>query len=122
MPRRTTHQQIAEQRAEASPAAELTPEICSIGEVIARYPGQWIVMRVTGYDEDGSPADGEIVARAQAFADASRMLTECLFGPVPGRYHLFREQRHLLPGDELRKRIADLIAQGDPPGRWPGLR
>jgi hypothetical protein len=98
--------------------------VCSIEEVIAQQSGDWIVMRVTRYGEDRRPVEGQIVARSPVYAEASRLLTDCTMKPDPpgSRYHLFRAQRPLMPGDELRERITELITQGDPPGRWPGLR
>jgi len=40
----------AKRRQRGSPTAEMESEPISVDEVIARYPGQWILMRVTAHD------------------------------------------------------------------------
>jgi hypothetical protein len=122
-PTRLTHAAPPSGRGESRRSAEET-QILSMDEVIARYPDQWIVMRVTGSGQHNVPREGQIVARAPSFAEGSRLLTQCQAraDPPGSRYHLFLAQRHPLPGDQLRQRIAELMTQGDPPGRWPGLR
>lgn len=38
------------------------PQILSVDEASAAYPGQWILMRVTACDQDDVPSQGVVVA------------------------------------------------------------
>ena len=50
---------VADQQAHGAASGPL-----SLDEIIARYGGQWVLMRVTGHDEDWWPAEGYVVAHA----------------------------------------------------------
>jgi hypothetical protein len=123
MPRRTTHQQTAERRDEASPAAGPIPEICSIDEVIARYPGEWIVMRLTEYDQRKLPARGVLIAHTRSRRAAQRIWGDEIprTRPGDGVLSLFDAYPRITTGEELRTSLAELAARPDPVP-WPGLR
>jgi hypothetical protein len=60
-------------RSPQSPVAEPTPyEVLSIDEIMDRFAGEWIMMRVTEHDE-GWPARGYVTIRA---ATQNAMLVE----------------------------------------------
>src|SRR6266508_2690261 len=100
------------------------PAVWSMDDILARYPGEWIALRVTGYDDRHWPAEGEIIARARSRARAWHRLTDYMLSSQrrPGPYTVFQAVPYITTGDELRRSLAELIEQGDPPGRWPGLR
>jgi hypothetical protein len=127
MPRRTSHHQTAERPVEARRSEDAdtqTSVICSIDEVIARYPGQWIVMRVTEYDERHLPARGVLIAHARSRRAAARIWGDEIPRTKPGEgvLSLFDAYPRITTGEEARRSLAELRDQGDPPGRWPGLR
>jgi hypothetical protein len=41
-------------------------ETLTLDEIIARHRGEWVLMRVTRYDEDHWPAEGSVVAHASS--------------------------------------------------------
>jgi hypothetical protein len=100
-----------------------TTEGCSIDEMIARYPGEWIVMRVTEYDERHLPARGALIAHTSSRREAQRIWGDEIprSKPGDGRLYLFDAYPRITTGEELRKSLAELAAQPDPVP-WPGLR
>jgi hypothetical protein len=98
-------------------------EICSVDEVIERYPGEWIVMRITEYDERHLPARGVLIAHSPSRRTAQRIWGEELSRTEPGNgvLSLFDACRRITTGEELSASLAELIA-GPDPVPWPGLR
>ena len=48
----------------------------TVDETIARYRGDWILMKVTGFDEDGWPGQGYVLAHSPRRGDISKALTK----------------------------------------------
>jgi hypothetical protein len=45
-----------------------------MAEIVARFEGEWILMRVTEHDEDHWPAAGHVISHAPGQADVIRAL------------------------------------------------
>lgn len=118
---RSTASQPARAGRRAEPSG---PAVHSMDDIIARHPGEWIALRVTGYNERHWPAEGEVIARARSHARAWHKLADYMLSSqeTSGLYTVFQAVRYLTTGDELRRSLAELSEQSDPPGRWPGLR
>jgi hypothetical protein len=94
------------------PAHEYT-----VDEVIARCRDQWILMRVTGFDDRHNPARGIVLAHSFRRAEISRALAQ---EPLPAAaasdaprpmYAIFRAFPRIQPGPEGDRAFADLIAE-----------
>ena len=56
-----------------------------MAEIYDRYPGQWILLRVTEDDEDHWPAAGRILIRAPTQQDVlTELERRTTDGPLPG--------------------------------------
>jgi hypothetical protein len=126
MGRRTTEPKPARRSAEPHATDDdggRTPEVCTIDDVIARYPGEWIVMRITEYNERRLPARGVLIAHSPSRRTAQRIWGGELSRAEPGDgvLSLFDAYRRITTGEELRASLAELIA-GPDPVPWPGLR
>ncbi|MEA2515840.1 MAG: hypothetical protein QOJ59_5329 [Thermomicrobiales bacterium] len=104
MSTRTPHATVAE----ASP-----DEVLSIDQIMERYPGEWILMRVTAHDADGWPTHGCVTVHAPTQND---MLDEMERGPTAPqharlRLHSFLADRSIYIDDpaEIRQFIAEWI-------------
>jgi hypothetical protein len=98
-------------RQRGSPAAEAEPESMSVDEVIARYPGQWILMRVTAHDEDKWPSHGQVLAHDMSYRKVGKAWLEIIaasgLGDPERPYYIFRAERLLRTGEELRRALEE---------------
>ncbi|HEY7062689.1 MAG TPA: hypothetical protein VII06_14510 [Chloroflexota bacterium] len=83
-------------------------------EVIARYPGDWVLLQVTGHDEDGIPSEGRVVrhwpdTRAND-SRISRALSDILEAEAPAenRYYLFQAYPRIRSGEAFREALAQV--------------
>jgi hypothetical protein len=53
----------------------------TIAEIVAQYSGEWVLMRVTGYDENHWPATGFVVAHSP---DEEALSTASIPAPYSG--------------------------------------
>jgi hypothetical protein len=87
-------------------------------EAVALYEGEWILMKVTAF-EDGWPSRGEVLAHSPAreeVAAADKRLVGS--SPEPGaRYSVFQAYRHLRTGDEMREALKEAWRTGGK-GAW----
>jgi hypothetical protein len=92
---------------------EITGSALSLDEVTARYPGDWILLRVTACDEDGIPSAGHVVGR---WADTpandrriARALSEVLepAGEPDEQYYRFQAYPRIRTGEAMRKALAE---------------
>lgn len=89
-------------------SAEIGP--LSLDEIIDRYGGEWILMRVTGHDEEHWPAEGYIVARA-ASQEELLEAEELAPPPTPGQpYCSFLAQHDIRSGPEYDAAVKRFIA------------
>jgi hypothetical protein len=92
------------------------PEELSMDEIIDRYRGQWILMRVTEDDEDGWPARGYLLARAPSQAEileAEERLPRA-DAAADGRvlpYYSFLAQHDISSGPEYEAAVMQLVAE-----------
>lgn len=91
-------------------------------EVLARYPGQWVLWEVTD-NEDGWPSAGWVIAHDQSH---SRMCDVRIAQVEPaklrGPLHLFEAVRYLRTGEEIRQALAQLEEEDGEDldaSRWP---
>jgi hypothetical protein len=104
-------------RSPQTAVAEPIPnEALSIDEIMDRYPGEWILMRVTQYDEDYWPTHGYVTIHA---ATQQAMLDEMERQPTAPeharlRLHSFFADRSVNLDDpvEARKFIDEWIGAG----------
>ncbi|HEY7033378.1 MAG TPA: hypothetical protein VH482_18705 [Thermomicrobiales bacterium] len=91
----------------------------TVDEVIALCRDQWILMRVTGFDDRHRPERGFVLAHSFRRAEISRALAQ---EPPPAAaasdaprpmYAIFRAFPRVQPGTEGDHAFADLIAEAD---------
>ena len=99
-----------------------TTKPISIDEAIALYPGKWLLMKVTEFDESHIPSHGVIVAHG-THRKVSKKLDELwpIGGKLDGTYYQFCANPGGHPrgrtGEDLRKALER--AEGDPRAwRW----
>ncbi len=95
----------------------------SIDEVIARYPGQWILMQVTA-SENGWPSRGYLLAHGDSYEEVcqARSTRLRMLAPGEGLLYLFDAYPPIRTGEELGRSLQELREQEDfDPFRWPRL-
>jgi hypothetical protein len=97
----------------------------SMSDIIATYPDEWILLRVTAYDEDQIPSEGYVVghwpATKASDRQISRVLEQVLSTPNKPEmsYYLFQACDRVRTGDELRRVLAAAAAdEGAASARW----
>lgn len=82
----------------------------SLDEIIDRYGGEWVLMRVTGHDEDWWPAEGFVVAHASSQAELLEA-EEQAPPATPGQpYCAFFAQHDIKSGPEYDRMVKRFIA------------
>jgi hypothetical protein len=96
------------------PPRDLSPEPVSIEEVNARYGGQWVLLKITAFDENHLPSHGHVVAHG-----SEKRVGKVLDGlaSTPERweppYYFFCAYPRIRSGEALRAAIAEAAKQGD---------
>jgi hypothetical protein len=98
--------------------ADCVSQAVTIDEAIAQFPGQWILMKVTAFDQHRIVSHGEILAHGSN-REMSRALSKIL--PPPGSlsspYYLFSASPRARNGTELRAALTG-AAEEDGNGAW----
>ena len=96
------------------------PEPLSVEDVVTQYRDQWVLLRITDYDEDHWPSEGHVVAHG------SEKRVHKIFAALastPGAwdppYYLFCAFPRGRTGDDLRAAIAAAAKLEDLGGRTP---
>ena len=94
--------------------------IVSVDEIIARYPGQWILMQVTS-DEGGWPSHGQLLARADTYDEIARARIALLpdVNLADGPLYVFDAYPPIRTGEELRVVLENIRDETSDPFRWP---
>src|SRR5437868_1480758 len=89
----------------------------SIDEAIARYPGEWIVLQVTGYDQNHIISHGIVLAHTSSYDEAQKIMFSLPFPPPPpgGPYYIREGYPQIRTGAELRQALKELAEN---PERW----
>jgi hypothetical protein len=103
---------------EVSPTAVRINVSVSIDEAIALFPGQWILMKVTTYDQDHCVSHGEVIAHGsnKTVEKALSRLSAMGKSPPPS-YYLFSAVARLRTGADLRAALDD-AANAEASGAW----
>ena len=93
---------------------ERPPDILSMDEVCERYPGQWVIVRVTAWDEQaGIPSAGQVVAHG----DDKKVKETLKALPSPDNpdrpYYLFLASPRVRSPEDWRGVIARAAEQGN---------
>jgi hypothetical protein len=95
------------------------PELVSMDDVRTRYCGEWVLMRVTAFDQDNLATQGHVVAHGSrkhvdtALAKVSLNTKEGTGHP----YYVFSAGPQARTGEELRAALAE-AAEKDAIGAW----
>src|SRR5262249_5178312 len=86
--------------------------IMHMDEAIAAYPGEWVLMQILTYDEQGVPT-GRILAHARSDAQLNKRLAKepprSEQPPDAGAYYSFKAYPRIRSGEEWR-RLPDQLA------------
>ncbi len=93
-------------------------------QVIERYRGQWILMRVTAHDEDKWPSHGYVLAHDRSHKKLCQRWREVIEAEGPGDpdrpHYVFAADRLLRTGEDLHHALDALRERDDyDPFRWP---
>ncbi len=100
-------------------------EVLSYDEIVARYPAQWILLKVTGEDEHRNPSEGYVLAHSRSRGRINQALAK---EPRPSElppdapqteYCIFQAYPRVYSGEALAEIIARWDAEGEPGGRLP---
>lgn len=97
------------------------PPILSVNETAAQYTGEWILMKVTEYDEHQHPSRGEIIAHSPRRARISKA-----FAKEPPRaqippgtlYYIYQAYPRIKTFEEWSTLIDRLTADPAADVRW----
>lgn len=90
--------------------------LVTVDEAADLFPGEWILMRVTEFDEHHTPVRGEIVkhnrSSSRVWAELGKRLVP--LGEKPkDHYYLFHGFPHLHTGEAFRAAIARAEREGE---------
>jgi hypothetical protein len=95
------------------PRAKSQPtEIVSVDEAVDLYRGEWILMRVTRFDEKREPLAGVVVAHARSHGRVFTKLSKEMEAKEPrASYYIFLGEPRGRTGEDLRKQLEELAAE-----------
>jgi hypothetical protein len=104
--------------------AEREAEVLSVDEVIARYPGEWILMQVTAHDADRWPSHGHVLAHDMSYKKVGKAWVKLVkasgLGDPAKPYYIFAADPRVRTGEELDDALEELRQRdGADPFRWP---
>jgi hypothetical protein len=73
-------------------ATEVQPQSLSVEEAIARFPNEWVLMKVTAEDRYHAPSHGVVLAHHAKRGTLQRLILNELATqrPAKGQYYLFQ--------------------------------
>jgi hypothetical protein len=85
----------------------------SIEAVRTQLRGEWVLMRVTRFDESRDPTHGRVVAHSFDEEEVSKALPPRPEPPAPsdGPYYMFRAEPRIRSGPEFEQAAQELIDQ-----------
>ncbi len=92
-------------------------ELMTVKEAITRFYGEWVLMKVTEYDEDHWPSEGYVIAHAPEREEISKALAlEPPRGSLPPdvprlRYYPFLAYPRVRSGPEYRAATAEFFSK-----------
>ena len=100
------------------------PEILSLDEIAARYQGEWILLKITEYDEHRLPWRGHVLEHSPHEADITRAFAkEPPIAELPAgtSYYIFQAYPHVYSGegwrailDRMHARKTTSMSAGEP--------
>jgi hypothetical protein len=95
------------------------PECVSIEKAAARFPGEWILMKVTAVDERAVPTEGQILARAANHKSIWQKFSKLVSpGEKPALpYYVFQAGQLTGSGEDMRATLAQ-AGEAGAPGAW----
>jgi hypothetical protein len=89
------------------PASEAEHPVLSVYAASERFVGEWILLRVTGTDEETNLAVGEVVKHSLDRRDISRAVRRLHQQDPAAHLYVFVGGTRRLVGDELRAALAE---------------
>jgi hypothetical protein len=101
-------------------STDVSADTVSVNEIIARYPGQWILLQVTA-DEHGWPARGRLLARADTLEEIARLRTALVprVNLADGPLYVFDAYPPIKAGEDLSLAFEKMRDENADPFRWP---
>ena len=94
-----------------APAAE----IVSVDKAVDLHRGEWIVMRVTSFDEKKMPLAGQVVAHSRSHSRLLKKVATTLAEAKKqqAHYYIFLGEPRGWTGEDLRRQLEELADQED---------
>ena len=106
-------------RQKRSRSSSLPDAPISVDEAADLYPGEWILMKLTAYDENRLPAAGWILAHGKTRRSINKTfvkaLEEDLNPALP--YYIFQGYHYLRTGERWQE-VLDKLAYSEDNGVW----
>jgi hypothetical protein len=87
------------------------------------YPKEWVLLRVTAFDQDRFPTHGHVLAHGSSHKRVAHKLAKfgVEAGPETGtHFYLLSASARARPGEELRQALREFDQEeGVDPFRWP---
>ncbi len=103
--------------------ATLAPRELTLDEALTAYPGQWVLMRVTRWDDHAYPARGYLVAHSRSRVKIDAAWSEAFLAgqSTPGILYRFQAHAPLRTQQEWTAALERLAEEwaGDPLGLRP---
>jgi hypothetical protein len=89
------------------------PDAVSVAEVHSRLQGEWVLMRVTRFDDTRDPTHGVVVAHSLNPEDITNALPPRPdpLAPSDGPYYVFLAEPRTRSGPELDRAALDMLEQ-----------
>jgi hypothetical protein len=94
------------------------PEILSVDEASRRYDGEWVLMKVLGFDEQHSVSHGEVLHHSRSRAQISKHVQRAWQQDPAARLFVFPGGMRRLVGAELREFLAAAANKEYINARW----
>src|SRR5581483_3416784 len=94
------------------------PRILSVEEASRLYEGEWVLMRVTGYDQEHNISEGEVLCHSPSRAQISRCVQRVRRQDRSVLLYIFLGGTRRLHGDELRTFLENISGRSYVNARW----
>src|SRR5438874_983062 len=115
-------QALKNSRSHAVPSDRAVGELMTIDQIIQKFDGQWVLIKIAAYDEDKWPSAGYLIGHSRSDRPLWKRMTERLIaeGKPELPYYIFQARRLIRTGEEWRQRLKELNDSDDAPEwRWP---